>query len=96
MISATDPTFGYGPEPVLQQVGLIAEHGAVLGLVGPNGSGKTTLLRLLYAELAPEAGEAAEPAVGEVSILALVRSLGVATVLSSSTTSTSPPATATG
>jgi iron complex transport system ATP-binding protein len=56
MISAAGLTFGYGPEPVLRQVGLIAEDGAVLGLVGPNGSGKTTLLRLLYAELAPDAG----------------------------------------
>jgi iron complex transport system ATP-binding protein len=56
MISAAGLTFGYGPEPVLRQVGLIAEDGAVLGLVGPNGSGKTTLLRLLYAELAPDVG----------------------------------------
>ena len=56
MISAAGLTFGYGTQPALRQVGLIAEDGAVLGLVGPNGSGKTTLLRLLYAELAPDAG----------------------------------------
>jgi iron complex transport system ATP-binding protein len=56
MISAAGLTFGYGAELVLRQVGLVAEDGAVLGLVGPNGSGKTTLLRLLYAELAPDAG----------------------------------------
>ena len=56
MISASGLTFGYGTQLVLRQATLIAEDGAVLGLVGPNGSGKTTLLRLLYAELAPSAG----------------------------------------
>jgi len=56
MIGATGLSFGYGTDLVLDQVGLVAEDRAVLGLVGPNGSGKTTLLRLLYAELAPDAG----------------------------------------
>ncbi len=38
-------------------VSLVAEPGAVVGLVGPNAAGKTTLLRLLAGDLTPSAGE---------------------------------------
>lgn len=56
MITATDITCAYNGTVVLNGVGLLAEPGHVVGLIGPNGSGKTTLLRTLYAALTPRAG----------------------------------------
>lgn len=41
---------------VVGDVDLVAEPGAVVGLVGPNGSGKSTLLRAVYRVLAPTTG----------------------------------------
>ncbi|MDT0443011.1 ABC transporter ATP-binding protein [Streptomyces johnsoniae] len=40
-------TFGYGGEPVLRDVSLVARPGTMTALVGPSGSGKTTVLRLI-------------------------------------------------
>jgi len=45
-----------GGPPVLSDVSLGVEHGAIVGLLGPNGSGKTTLLRTLAGMLTPAAG----------------------------------------
>lgn len=56
MISGSGISFSFGSREVLNDVGLRAGHGEVLGLVGPNGSGKTTLLRTLYGSLTPSAG----------------------------------------
>ncbi|SMD25957.1 ABC transporter ATP-binding protein [Kibdelosporangium aridum] len=56
MISAADVTFAYNGTPVLAGVGLNADSGRVVGLIGPNGSGKTTLLRILYSALTPRGG----------------------------------------
>ncbi|WP_434740310.1 ABC transporter ATP-binding protein [Micromonospora sp. SH-82] len=51
MIEATDVSWRYGANPVIEGVNVTARPGRVLGLIGPNGSGKTTLLRLLYGAL---------------------------------------------
>ncbi|GGI06208.1 ABC transporter ATP-binding protein [Egicoccus halophilus] len=56
MIEAAGVSFDYGDTTVLDQVGLEATAGQVVGLIGPNGSGKTTLLRTLYASLRPRTG----------------------------------------
>ncbi|MCP2288797.1 ABC transporter ATP-binding protein [Nocardia amikacinitolerans] len=56
MITVDDVGFSYGGRIVLDGVGLVAEPGAVVGLIGPNGSGKSTLLRLLYRALRPRSG----------------------------------------
>lgn len=56
MISAQRVSFAYNEALVLDQVTATAEHGDIVGLIGPNGSGKTTLLRTLYAALKPLAG----------------------------------------
>ncbi len=56
MISAEGISFDYDGNLVLADVGLVAQPGQVVGLIGPNGSGKTTLLRVLYNALRPRAG----------------------------------------
>jgi len=40
-------TFGYGDEPVVEDVDLTVEGGETLALVGPTGAGKSTVLKLL-------------------------------------------------
>lgn len=58
VLSAGDVEFGYQPDrPVLRKVGLTAEAGKLLCILGPNGSGKTTLLRCLLGQLKPSAGQ---------------------------------------
>ena len=47
---------GRGNRPVLENVPLSIEKGAVLGLLGPNGAGKTTLIKILAGLLAPDSG----------------------------------------
>ncbi len=50
-------SFGYVPaEPVLADVSLCLEPGAVLGVLGRTGSGKTTLTRLLFRLYDPDRG----------------------------------------
>ena len=50
-------SFGYRADvPVLQDVSLSIERGAVTGLLGPNGAGKTTLLHLALGWLSPSSG----------------------------------------
>ncbi|MDG4772336.1 ABC transporter ATP-binding protein [Solwaraspora sp. WMMD792] len=51
MITATEVSWRYGANPVIDGVSVTARPGRVLGLIGPNGSGKTTLLRLLHGAL---------------------------------------------
>ena len=46
----------YDAAPVLSDVSLSVERGAMLGLIGPSGSGKSTLLRALVGLLPPSAG----------------------------------------
>ncbi|MFI6825417.1 ABC transporter ATP-binding protein [Micromonospora sp. NPDC050187] len=59
MIQATEVTWRYGANAVIDRVSVTARPGRVLGLIGPNGSGKTTLLRLLYGALRSSTGQVA-------------------------------------
>jgi zinc transport system ATP-binding protein len=56
VLAARRVSFGYGAEPVLDDVGLELHPGEFVALVGPNGSGKSTLLRVLLGLLTPWAG----------------------------------------
>jgi zinc transport system ATP-binding protein len=56
VLAATDVSFAYGPEPVLEHVSLEVRAGEFAALAGPNGSGKSTLLRILLGLLAAQAG----------------------------------------
>lgn len=57
LVQLRNLSFGYGSDPVLDDVNFAVEKGAYLGLIGPNGSGKTTLLRLILGLLpAPRTG----------------------------------------
>ncbi|MDQ3761965.1 MAG: hypothetical protein M3460_09765 [Actinomycetota bacterium] len=47
MISAEGISFDYDGNLVLADVGLVAQPGQVVGLIGPNGSGKP-ILRLRH------------------------------------------------
>lgn len=59
-LEVRDLSFGYArgvqTHPVLEDVSLSIERGAVIGLLGPNGSGKSTLLRLMSGVLQPHRG----------------------------------------
>ena len=57
VLSATGISFAYGPDIVLDGVGLRVGPGEFVALVGPNGSGKSTFLRILLGLLAPTSGE---------------------------------------
>jgi polar amino acid transport system ATP-binding protein len=46
----------YGVTPVLQDVNLSVERGAIIAIIGPSGSGKSTLLRVLTGLLKPRSG----------------------------------------
>ncbi len=46
-LNAHGVTKSYGGRLVLNQLDLVVQHDARLGLIGPNGAGKSTLLRLL-------------------------------------------------
>ena len=50
-------TFGYGRQPLFNDVHLQVRPGEMVGLLGPNGAGKTTLLRLLSGVLSPQQGQ---------------------------------------
>ncbi|HEU5309309.1 MAG TPA: metal ABC transporter ATP-binding protein [Acidimicrobiia bacterium] len=56
VLAATDVSFAYGPEVVLDHVGLEVRAGEFAALAGPNGSGKSTLLRILLGLLTPQTG----------------------------------------
>lgn len=51
--------FGYGEQPVLQDISFRLQPGRVLAIVGPTGAGKTTLLRLLLRQWEAQTGSIA-------------------------------------
>lgn len=57
LVELNKVTFGYGAEPVLEDVNLHLHPGQFAALVGPSGAGKTSLLKLLLGTLQPTRGE---------------------------------------
>ena len=57
LVCLHDINFGYGDEPVLEDIDLHIEKGEYLGLLGPNGSGKSTLLKIILGLLGPQKGK---------------------------------------
>ena len=56
LVELNDVTFGYGVEPVLEDICLHLHPGQFAALVGPSGAGKTTLLKLILGVLQPSGG----------------------------------------
>lgn len=46
-IQCNNVSFGYGENPVVQDVSFVAKEGEVTAIVGPSGCGKTTMLKLI-------------------------------------------------
>jgi ATP-binding cassette subfamily F protein 3 len=57
LVTISNLSLGFLGKNIFQNIGLQAEPGDRIGLIGPNGSGKTTLLRLIAGEIAPDKGE---------------------------------------
>ena len=57
LISMRDVSVGFGGALLLDHVNLQIERGERVCLLGRNGAGKSTLMRLMYGDLAPDAGE---------------------------------------
>lgn len=73
--SMRNVVFGYGNEPVVENISLEIHTSEFLGITGPNGAAKTTILKLLLGllkpwsgsvELNPEAFGGAKPVIGYV------------------------------
>lgn len=56
-LSVNKLVFGYGTDPILQEISFQVEQGGFVTIVGPNGSGKSTLLKNLSAVLTPSSGQ---------------------------------------
>ena len=56
-IELRNVSFGYGDEPVLENISLTIEKGKTVALVGPSGGGKSTLADLLPRFYDPTAGQ---------------------------------------
>lgn len=57
ILEVIDVSYSFGDVPVLNDISLGFERGALTCLLGPNGSGKTTLLRVLLGVLSPTDGD---------------------------------------
>jgi ABC-type branched-subunit amino acid transport system ATPase component len=55
-LRATGVTAGYGGDPVIRNITLVADPGEVVSLVGANGSGKSTFLKSLVGVVRVTAG----------------------------------------
>lgn len=56
MLKIKDLNVSYGQNQVLEKIGLSADKGEFIGIIGPNGSGKTTLLKTITKVLKPTSG----------------------------------------
>ena len=56
-LEVTGLRLDFGRGPVLDDLALTAERGALTGVLGPNGAGKTTLLRCCNGLLTPDRGD---------------------------------------
>lgn len=56
VIRATDLSYRYADQPLVQNFSITIMRGDKVGIIGPNGSGKTTLLQLLLGLLPPQRG----------------------------------------
>lgn len=56
IIELDDVSFGYGPEPAIENISLVFAKGGYDGIIGPNGGGKTTLLKVILGLLKPDSG----------------------------------------
>lgn len=56
IIQIEDLTVSYGDKPVLWDIDVDIEKGALTAVVGPNGAGKSTLLKVIAGLLKPLAG----------------------------------------
>jgi ABC-2 type transport system ATP-binding protein len=56
-ISAVNVCKSYGEQPVLNDVDLTVDEGAVYALLGPNGAGKTTMVRILSTLIRADSGD---------------------------------------
>lgn len=59
LVELRNVTFGYGAEPVLEDICLHLHPGQFAALVGPSGAGKTSLLKLVLGALLPSRGTVA-------------------------------------
>jgi ATP-binding cassette subfamily F protein 3 len=57
IVTLQDIHKAFGPEVVLDQLGLQLHAGEKVGMVGANGSGKTTILKLMTGEIRPDMGK---------------------------------------
>ncbi|MBI3761687.1 MAG: metal ABC transporter ATP-binding protein [Chloroflexi bacterium] len=57
LVELNHVAFGYGSEPVLEDICLHLHPGQFAALVGPSGAGKTSLLKLILGVLQPARGE---------------------------------------
>ena len=56
VIEATDVSFGYDEQMIVDDFETLVTRGEKIGIIGPNGAGKTTLLKVLLGELEPTGG----------------------------------------
>ncbi|HZC19283.1 MAG TPA: ABC-F family ATP-binding cassette domain-containing protein, partial [Rubrobacteraceae bacterium] len=56
VLEMEDVSYGYGDEPLLEDLDLVIERGERVALLGPNGAGKSTIMRLATEELTPRSG----------------------------------------
>lgn len=57
IVELNQVTFGFGAQPILENVSLHLHPGQFAALVGPSGAGKTSLLKLILGVLQPTQGE---------------------------------------